>query len=259
MRKQWTKAERISLSMLDRLLTTQGTRPMYCPDIVDSPDALFLIGGEKVAIECRYVTSENLMKFMGRFPKKDSVYEVVLPREPHLWVKDAIEDKNRKIEKYMANTGSTEAWLLLHSSPYHSILTNGDNDTITRTLLTVGTYLVKHHFTRIWFAELSNSSSELIEIFGPGIAKPSLDWDEYVATFTPDYPHDTYWFSPTTVQENDEVGKHTNINLNNLGGKPIGLQPLDPKYKLDYSYLSDPERHAGKSLTYRFYDNKPDY
>ena len=259
MRKEWTKAERISLSMLDRLLTIQGTRPMYCPDIVDSPDALFLIDGEKVAIECRYVTSENLMQFKGRFPKTDSVYEVVLPREPHLWVKDAIEEKNRNIEKYKANTGSTEAWLLLHSSPYHSILTNGNNDTITRTLLTVGAYLVDHHFTRIWFAELSNGSPELIEIFGPGIAKPSLDWDEYVATFSPGYPHDTYWFSPTTVQENDEVGKHTSVNLNNLGGKPIGLQPLDPKYKLDYSYLSDPERHAGKSLTYRFYDNKPEY
>jgi hypothetical protein len=262
MRSEWKQVEKVALQLLSEALLERGIPPIYCPDITDAPDALFLIGGRGIAIECRYIAHSELLKHIGmRSLVPDIAYEVVIPREPHLWVRDAIIAKNLNIDKYVDNTGAKEAWLLLHSSMTHAMLTGEEGDELFRTLLALGTHLTPHKFTRIWFAEAGPNPLPAIEIFGPDIPKPSFDWDKYVEGFLPGYPHDTKWFSTVVVKENEDGGKFVSVNLNDERAKPIGLQPLDAKYKLDYSYLSDPLRNSNRTgLSYSFYDDpRPKY
>lgn len=262
MRNEPTKAEKIALALLNRELTARGTRPMYSLDITDSPDALFLVEGRPIAIECRYIAHPKLLEFKGRRDLIPNVpYEVVVPREPHLWVRDAIIEKNKKIKKYMENTGAVEAWLVVHSSSLHAML-KGDqqNDDIFKTLLAYGTHLVEHSFTRIWFAETGGHLQEAIEIYGPEIEPTSFDWDGYVSAFAPGYPCDTHWHSNPIIQEDSEGAKFVRLNLNDDRGRAIGLQPLDTNHKIDYSYLSDPQRNSNrKNLKWAFYDEKPEH
>lgn len=234
---------------------------MYAPDITDSPDALFLIEETPIAIECRYIAHPKLLEFLGRRDLLPNVpYEVVVPREPHLWVKHAIEEKNKNVKKYMQNTGATEAWLLLHSSTMHPMLQGKADDEVFKTLLALGTHLVEHNFTRVWFAEVGGRSREVVELYGPNVARPEFDWDAYVASHAPGYPHTTHWFSPAVIQERDDGDKFVSVNMNDSRGKAIGLQPLDTKHKLNYSYLSDPQRNSNLSgLAVNFYDEKQKY
>jgi hypothetical protein len=258
MRSEWKHSEKVALQLLSDALRSRGIPPIYCPDITDAPDALFLIDGRPIAVECRYIANSELLKHLGMHSLvPDIAYEVVIPREPHLWVRDAIAAKNVNIGKYMAKTGATEAWLLLHSSTAHPMLTGGDGDELFKTLLSLGTHLIPHGFTRIWFAEAGPTPLEAIEIFGPDIPKPSFDWDKYVEGFLPGYPHDTRWFSPIIVKEGPDGGTIATTDFNDDRAKPIGLQPLDTKYKLDYSYLADPLRNANRTVSWVFYDDKP--
>jgi hypothetical protein len=260
-RKEPTKAEQVALHLLSQTLTARGTRPMYAVDITDSPDALFFVEDKAIAIECRYIAHPKLLEFMGRRDLLPDVpYEVVVPREPHLWVKHAILEKNKNIEKYMKKTGATEAWLLVHSSTMHPMLVGKPDDEVIKILLTLGTHLVEHGFTRIWFAEVGGHLQEAIELYGPNITRPKFDWDAYVASFAPGYPHTTHWFSPAVVKERDDGEKYVSVNMNDPQGKVIGLQPLDTSHKLDYSFLSDAQRNSDLSgLAVTFYDQNPKY
>jgi hypothetical protein len=125
-------------------------------------------------------------------------------------------------------------------------------------LLTLGGYLIAHKFTRIWFVELTIEPPIVVELFGPNIEKPSIDWDEYVSGFAPDYPKNTTWFGPPVVREAEDGRKFAQVNLNDIRAKPIGVQPLDTRYKIDYAYLDDPLHNSNlKNLTWRFFDEKP--
>jgi hypothetical protein len=129
MRLEQTPGEVLAIKALANYLSDRGTRPAYAIDIKDSPDALFYVDGVVVAIECRYVASPELMQFKGRRNlEADVAYEVVIPYEPHLWVKNAVEEKDKNIEKYVSNTAADEAWLLLHSSQYHRLLSANFSD-----------------------------------------------------------------------------------------------------------------------------------
>jgi hypothetical protein len=262
MRKDQTKAEQIALRLLASTLTAKGTRPMYSPDITDSPDALFVVENAVVAIECRYIAHPKLLEFLGRRDLKPNVpYEVVVPREPHFWVRDAINDKNGNIDKYMKNTGATEAWLLLHSSTMHSMLSGGEGDEVFKEMLVLGTQMVEHRFKRIWFAEIGGHIHEAIELFGPGIAPSTFDWDAYLAKCLPAYPNSIFWYSPAIVQEREKEGeKRVTLNMNDPLGKATGLQPLDTRYTIDYGPLSDPNRNSNLTgLHVAFFDEKPGY
>ncbi len=110
----------MALNALARALAARNIEPRHEPTITDNPDALFFVEGKRIAVECTNLTPDRILKFFSdRRDRAGVMYEIVIPREPHLWVKKAIESKHRKIQGYIASVDAAEAWLLVHCSSIH--------------------------------------------------------------------------------------------------------------------------------------------
>lgn len=254
--------ELAAIDLFARALQTAGVPPIYAPAISDRPDALFLVNGRPVAVECRYVSHPQLVRLLApnNWPA-DRVYEVFLPIEPHLWVRDAIAEKDRSVAAYLQRTGADAAWLLLHSSYQHEILREGRREgTEFFELLRLGAHLAPHSFEQVWIAEVATDRPQAVCIFKAGDARPDVSVATFREKHTP-YPLDHHWFANATVLSNDGVEKHVTVNLNELAATPVCLQPLEDGFDIDYGpILADPNRNANlKNLRWRFHDTKPQF
>lgn len=262
MRPKQKLVERLALSLFAKALEERGIPPINAPEITDAPDAVFLIEGQPVAVECRYLSHPKLLRLLGPndWPP-NKVYEIFLPSEPHLWVRDAILEKNPKIPIYKARTGATQAWLLLHSSTRQKIL-RPDRSLKSDffQLLCLGAYDTPHDFDQIWIAELSAELRMATPIFGPGVMRPNLSFDEYLAR-QPTHPIDHFWFANPIIKGHEDGQKFVSINFNDLVSEPVCLEPLDERFTIDYpKILADPTRNANlKDLQYELYDDPPGY
>lgn len=261
MRPKQKLVERLALSLFAKALETRGIAPIHAPDITDAPDALFLIEGQAVAIECRYLSHPKLLRLLGPndWPP-DKVYEVFLPREPHLWARDAILEKNPHIPRYKARTGATQAWLLLHSSSRQKILRSDrapESDFFQ--LLRLGAYLTPHDFDQIWIAELSGDYRVAMPIYGPGQIQPTITFENYIERQAK--PFDHFWFAKVVIKANENGGNYVSVNTNDLVAEPVCLEPLDSRLVIDYkAILADPARNANlKNLHFEYYDTPPTY
>lgn len=264
MRLKQKLVERLALSVFATALEARGIPPIHAPEITDAPDAVFLIDDQAIAIECRYLSHPKLLRLLGPndWPA-DRVYEVFLPREPHLWVRDAILEKEPKIPFYKKRSGATQAWLLLHSSSRQRILRSDRSvDSQYFELLCLGAHIAPHSFDQIWIVELSADHRLAVPIYGPGIKTPDISFDRYREQY-PSYPIDHFWFSNAMVKESEDLEgqKVVRINLNDLVVEPLCLQPLDSRFVIDYSeILANPNRNANlKDLQWAFYDTPPTF
>lgn len=248
------------LSLFAKALAARGIPPIHAPEITDSPDALFAIDGVPVAIELRYASHPELLKLLaGPEWPPDTVYEVFLPLEPHLWVRDAIRDKNKHVQKYKSRTGAKESWLLLHSTGNQAIIR--DDRPIGSEILELfrlGAYLETHAFDQIWLVEVVGPHEGAVPIFGPGIERPTVSAEAFVQARMP-YPMDRYWFSNAVVKDDGKGGQKLVINTNNLAAKPVCLQPIDSRFSIDYpAILSVPNRNANLTgLNWSLFENAP--
>lgn len=81
---------------------------------------------------------------------------------------------------------------------------------------------------------------------------PDVNWESYVASF-PAYPRDIYCAAAVVLDD----GKATVDFTGKVA--PVALQPIDPKYTIEYTYLSNPLRHANRTVDFAFYQKKPMY
>lgn len=117
MRPVRTYSEIRALNSLKHYLTESGIDVEEVPGISDKPDAALSINGERVAVEFRIISTEQLLRLNKiRLPNNEPC-QVFYPVEPHIWVESAILAKNPKIAEYKRNAGAAVAWLVLHS-PY---------------------------------------------------------------------------------------------------------------------------------------------
>ena len=72
--------------------------------------------GVSVAVECRILTPERVLRLRG-MPMVDGVaHSLLLPVEPHMWIAAALLVKNTKVQRYRTRTGAAYVALLLHST-----------------------------------------------------------------------------------------------------------------------------------------------
>lgn len=262
MRPDRKYVEQRALSLFSSALIERGIPPIHAQEITDAPDALFLVQGQRVAVECRYLSHPKLLRLLGPVDwPADKVYEVFLPREPHLWVRDAILEKNPKIPAYKARTGAKQAWLLLHSAIPHKILRPDrwvGSDFFQ--LLCHGAHITQHEFDQIWVAELSGDTPIATPIFGPGVTTPCLTFDEYLRGQAA-YPIDHFRFVKPMIREGADGAKRIEVNLNDLVSEPVCLEPLDSRHSVDYAaILANTTRNANLTgLQWAFYDGPPKY
>ncbi len=262
MRPKQKSVERLALSLFAKALEARGIPPIHAPEITDAPDAVFLIGGQLIAVECRYLSHPKLLRLLGpSYWSPDKIYEVFLPSEPHLWVRDAILEKNPKIPAYKAHTGATQAWLLFHSSILQKILRPDRSlESDFFQLLCLGAHITPHDFDQIWIAELSTDHRLATPVYGPGIEAPNISFNEYLKGQTT-YPIDHFWFGNPIIKVRDDGQKFISINFNNLVSEPVCLEPLDSRYNIDYpSILANTTRNANLTgFQVEFYDDQPKY
>lgn len=248
------------LSLFAKALLARGIAPIHALGVTDSPDALFAIDGAPVAVELRYASHPELLKLLaGPDWPPDTVYEVFLPLEPHLWVRDAIRDKEKHVQKYKSRTGAKEAWLLLHSTGNQAIIRD-DRPIGSEVfeLFRLGAYIEPHSFDQVWLVEVVGPHQRAVPIFGPGLSAPTVSPDQFVQARFP-YPMDRYWFSNALVKDDGKGGQKLEINTNNLVANPVCIQPIDPRFSIDYqAILSVPNRNAHLTdLSWTLFENAP--
>jgi len=124
------------------------------------------VDSRRIACECVQIPPKRIFKFVHRrfrqfidTPEGSLVVQVVWPMEAHIWAREAIADKDRKIAAYRRNSGVQDIDLLLHA-PY-----------------SVGNLFSISHPVELaqikWAARLANSSFTNIYFWNPkaGIEK----------------------------------------------------------------------------------------
>jgi hypothetical protein len=86
MRAERTPSEKHAIETLAHVLRAEGREVIEDPDWTDRPDALFVIDGRRVAIECRTFTSERLLKLHGLDMPDGRPHQIYIPFEPHMWI-----------------------------------------------------------------------------------------------------------------------------------------------------------------------------
>lgn len=248
MRPERTLMENMSIKTLLSFIRSCNQEVEIDNSITDSPDALITIEGKKISVECRNFFPAEILKLPGiNAPKEGCFFEAVIPLEPHLWVRNAIREKQKKIGHYKDKTNCSEVWLLIHP-PYFTNLgmeKSGPEGDIPN-LLYFGAQNIEHGFDRIFYFELTDNQESCFMtcIYGEGTPSPSITPQEFIDK-NPPYPiKHILWGNVEVVGGEKGSPNRLRVNLNNTE-KIITSQPLDKRYKIDFSKLELPDRWKG--------------
>ncbi len=121
----------------------------------------------RIACEFSMVGLRELYKWKND-PKKqldeDKLDSFIVPREPNIWLKKVIQNKNPKIEQYKKNSESSESWLIVHSvelSPYDVFKLDNKYDL---PLLQDSANKTSHNFSRIYIV---SANAGTVQVFPP--------------------------------------------------------------------------------------------
>lgn len=104
---------------------------------------------------------------------------LVLPREADIWIRNVIDAKNKKIQQYINNTNSKQAWLLIHGgemTPYDFFALD-EEDLYDIRLMQKSAIDTSHFFNRIYVIS-SSSKTKIFQIYPPsiiGLTVPNLN------------------------------------------------------------------------------------
>lgn len=92
------------------------------PEVTDKPDLAIRSQGKVIGVELSQIPSSYIIEnFHKKRPPpiytKDEIqgHLSIYPFEPHRWVHEVLEKKNRKIEPNMHRIGASAMWLVMHS------------------------------------------------------------------------------------------------------------------------------------------------
>jgi len=107
-------SEELAIDLLKKSLESRYDSVKEDRTYTDRPDAVFIVDGKRIAVECRIVTPERIMEFHGITLQADALYQAFMPSEPHIWVRNAVSAKSPYAEVYKKRSDASEAWLVLH-------------------------------------------------------------------------------------------------------------------------------------------------
>jgi len=162
MRANRTKDEQCAINMVSRELEARDGRLTTDKAIKDKPDWVFDFNKVRVGAECVCINLEKLMKWSNSTQslKFGRCYEVIFPNEPHLWVKKAIEEKEKKIESYIENSKADKIWLLLHSDLASPMALYECSDEMLK-IMSLAASAINSRFDQIWFVHNERGAKKL--------------------------------------------------------------------------------------------------
>jgi len=222
MRAVRTPDEQAAIDAVAKALRREGNAVEDDQAFSDRPDWVFSLNGTRIAAECRCINLEALMKW-GNDTRRlvpGKCYEIVIPNEPHLWLQQAVLEKEPKAEEYRANSHAEQLWLIAHSE-LRTPLPFFPCDEPTLALLKQAAAAIRSSFDCLWFVHADCGAQRLwtrgeptgeFPAFNIGSTYPTIRNRQGLATLT-------------------KSGGSFNVGRNNVV-ETITLQPLDRRYKL---------------------------
>lgn len=235
MREHRTKSEQKAIDALKKMLVERGKNVSEDEKIKDKPDAVLIVEGIRVAVECRILSPEMLMYYHGVKREPDKLYQLFLPREPHVWIGRSIEAKNGKIKEYKERGESEEAWLVVHVGFATGVRVGRLEASWEVVGYAYGTYKTDNNFDRIYVVHEQNDEVLCIYRRDTGYCIKEIDQ----VTFPKgNIPIEISFFGHVKVKELDNGRPGITLNLNNPAER-LCLQPLDLNYGVDYSEIEN--------------------
>lgn len=237
MREERTPTEQHAIDSLVKALESEGFNVSQIPDITDRPDAALIVGGRTVAVECRTYTSEKVLQLHGIKIERDKPYQLYFPLEPHIWVKSAIEAKAKKVEDYIKRCNADACWLVLHSERGGFAQLGDMYSGELSKLFLYGAWSIKHSFERIYLT----GEDGLPPVCLYNIEDDEIFRDKYSSIQIQRLPVQRFLFANVVATEGENGEGKITFNFNQKIIQNILLQPLDKRFKVDYSGIENIE------------------
>ena len=148
--------------------------------ITDNPDALFIVGEKRIAVELSQIPSDYIVRHFHRkqaqpyHKDKFTIERVIFPYEPHIWVHDVATRKKKRANSYKKSANADEIWLAIHSPRIQgawpmSMAENQDGRKYEVQAMAFGVKHSSSKFDRILFVY---ADGHIEQIHGPGTKPP---------------------------------------------------------------------------------------
>ncbi|TXL68924.1 hypothetical protein [Zeimonas arvi] len=232
MRPTRTASEQKAIDVLRESLAQKYAFIVEEDGITDRPDALFVVDGKRVAVECRIFTPERLMKLHGFRFAPEGLYQIFMPLEPHVWVRGAVNEKSLKVNAYKKRCDAEEAWLVLHvGSAAFSHRVNKLEPTWELIGSVCGVCRAANTFDRVYVIDEFDRKAICLYRRDRGYCVSDPGGLDYPGERL---PISITFFGRVRVAQLASGGKGVSVNLNNPIER-VFLQPLDKEYVADYS------------------------
>lgn len=237
MRPIRTPSEQHAISALCNTLQADGNEVEEIPEYTDRPDAAIRFNGRVVAVECRTFTSERLLRLHGIKQPEGRVFQIYIPVEPHVWIRNAIEAKANKVPEYLARCNADSAWLVLHSargifSGLSSLFEAGVAD-----LFHIGVWSIPHPFERIYLT----GEDDLPPVCIFRAEDKATHRDKYANMRIKCIPIIRKHFAQITATEGPNGEGQITMRFDQPIEQNFLLQPLDRRFRANYTEIAKVE------------------
>lgn len=212
--------EQAAIGLVYDALQKEGRKAVEDVSFDDNPDCVFEIGDSRIAADCTNLNLEAFMKWSNsrkRF-EHEKQYEIKFALEPHYWLRNSIDEKREKIEKYREEACSDEVWLIVHALEDP---TNFDCNETTIAIMTDAARYLQPSFDEIWFVHKEFPATRLWRMGDPAIENFPR-WD----TSEGQYPFENIIQGHSTITSS---GLNKTITFG-ASHEEIFLEPLDPTW-----------------------------
>ncbi len=237
MRPIRTPSEQHAISALCNTLRADGDEVEEILEVTDRPDAAIRFNGRVVAVECRTFTSERLLRLHGIDWPEGRIFQIYLPLEPHVWIRTAIEAKAEKVPEYLARCNAGTAWLILHSARGVFSHLSGLFECGLANLFHIGVWSLPHPFERIYLT----GENDLPPVCIFRAEDQATYQEKYVNLRVKRIPIARHNFGQFTATEAPNGEGQITINFNQTFDRNILLQPLDHRFRADYTEIAKVE------------------
>lgn len=224
--------EELAIDLLKKSLERRYDSVKEDRAYTDRPDAVFIVNGKRIAVECRIVTPERIMEFHGITFQADVLYQAFMPTEPHIWARNAVSAKSPYAEVYKKRSDASEAWLVLHigSARYGPKVGNlAPNWQLIG--FTYGVYTATNTFERVYIVDEYEKGVICLFRSERGYCVREIEELDYPGK---KLPVEIIFFGGVRVKLLPSGKKGVSVNLNQPHER-LCLQPLDSSYLVDYS------------------------
>ena len=234
MRQIRTPSEQQAIAALCAILRNNGDTVEELPEYTDRPDAAIRFSGCIVAVECRTFTPERLLRLHGMDWPEGKPFQIYIPLEPHVWIREAIEAKAAKVPEYLARCGASSAWLILHSARgvFGHLSRNFEGG--LSDLFHIGVWSFPHPFERIYLTGEDNLPP--VCIFRTEDEQKLRE--KYANMRIKCIPIERHYIGQVTATAAPNGEGQITLDFNQVIERNILLQPLDIRFRADYSEIA---------------------